>query len=262
MLIFSIIVVSLNAAETMKPTIKSILDQTYTDFEVIVKDGGSTDGTLEKLPQDDRIKVHQEKDSSLYDAMNQATGYASGSYCIYMNCGDLFASADVLQKAADYLQKHPCDVLYGNYIRGSIVCKQAKNMTPFYLYRTPLCHQTIFFRTKLLQGIYKYDTRYKILADYNTELKMLKNGKMFRYIDLNVCRYLGGGISESKQGIEKKKAERKVIIRKNFSKDEQLIYGLKLFFTVPELRKLLYSEKSPQFIRKTYKKLVNIVNGR
>lgn len=262
MLAFSIIVVSLNAAETIESTIKSILDQSYSDFEVIVKDGGSTDGTLDKLPPDERIKIYQEKDTSLYDAMNQATGYAAGAYCIYMNCGDLFASKDVLQKAADYLKKNSCDVLYGNYIRGNIVCKQAKTMTPFYLYRTPLCHQTIFFRTKLLQGKYKYDTKYRILADYNTELKLLKNGKRFSYIDVNVCRYLGGGISESKQGVEKKKAERKVIIRRNFSKEEQLRYGIKLFLTFPELRKLLYSEKSPQFIRKTYKKLVNIVNGR
>lgn len=262
MLLFSIIVVSLNAAETIGGTIKSILDQTYTDYEIIVKDGGSTDGTLDKLPSGDRIKIYQEKDSGLYDAMNQATGYASGRYCIYMNCGDTFASPDVLEKVAGFLDTEKCDVLYGNYIRGTIVCKQAKTMTPFYLYRTPLCHQTIFFRTKLLQGKYRYDTRYKILADYNTELKLLKTGKTFRYINLCICRYLGGGVSESKKGIEKKEAERKIILKRYFSPRERTAYGIKLALTLPGLRKLLYSEKNPEFVRAVYKKLVNIVNGR
>ena len=106
---FSIVVVSLNSGERLKNTLQSILNQTFTDYEVIIKDGGSGDrsldflnseNVLEKNPQ---IRLIQEKDKSIYDGMNQGVTYVSGRYVQFLNCGDLFYDEKVLQNVAEYI---------------------------------------------------------------------------------------------------------------------------------------------------------------
>ena len=75
---FSIIVVALNAGEKLKETVDSVLNQTWQDYEIVVKDGGSKDGSVDALPEDERIKVYVEKDTGIYEAMNQAVAKAKG----------------------------------------------------------------------------------------------------------------------------------------------------------------------------------------
>ena len=109
---FSIVVVSLNSGERLKNTLQSILNQTFTDYEVIIKDGGSKDGSLDFLAKGVLLgkypKVHliQETDKSIYDGMNQAVTYVSGRYVQFLNCGDLFYDENVLQKTAEYIRKY------------------------------------------------------------------------------------------------------------------------------------------------------------
>ena len=93
---FSIITVCLNAGDDLILTIESALNQTYSDFEIIVKDGFSTDGSVEMIPKDDRIRLIQKKDNGIYDAMNQGIEVASGQYIIFMNAGDKFYNNKVL----------------------------------------------------------------------------------------------------------------------------------------------------------------------
>ena len=87
---FSIVVVCLNPGEKLAATINSILAQQYGNYEIIIKDGGSKDGSIEKLPADSRIRLFSEKDSGIYDAMNQALSRINGQYVLFLNCGDLF----------------------------------------------------------------------------------------------------------------------------------------------------------------------------
>ena len=75
---FSVITVCYNPGQALLDTVEKILEQTCTDFEIIVKDGLSTDGSVEKLPADPRIKVIRSKDAGIYDAMNQAVEASSG----------------------------------------------------------------------------------------------------------------------------------------------------------------------------------------
>ena len=88
MIQFSIITVCLNAGQGLLDTVARTLSQTYENFEIIVKDGGSEDGSLEKLPMDARIRVVTRQDTGIYDAMNQGIAEARGDYLIFMNCGD------------------------------------------------------------------------------------------------------------------------------------------------------------------------------
>ena len=138
---FSIIVVSLNAGERLKHTVESILGQSCEDYEVIIKDGGSTDGSLDFLPKDhcshstiekgtiddeldqekkrvkpaeqekikaadyERIKLITKKDQGIYDAMNQALEEAVGEYYLFLNCGDYFYDLKVLEKTKREIER-------------------------------------------------------------------------------------------------------------------------------------------------------------
>jgi len=82
---FSIIVVSLNAEKTIGITLNSILEQTCTDYEIVIKDGKSKDNTLGMIPENEKIRIYSESDRSVYDAMNQALDYAKGKFIIFMN---------------------------------------------------------------------------------------------------------------------------------------------------------------------------------
>ena len=114
---FSIIVVCLNAGEKLHKTIDSILQQTEQDYEIVVKDGGSSDNSLQQLPADERIHIYEEKDTGIYDAMNQAIRHAVGKYVFFLNCGDYFYDASVLGQVKAQIQeagKSEKAIFYGN----------------------------------------------------------------------------------------------------------------------------------------------------
>lgn len=100
---FSVIVVCYNAGGKLKDTVENILFQTCGDYEIIVKDGGSEDGSVQALPQDARIRVFAEKDQGIYDAMNRAAAKAQGRFVIFMNCGDSFHSKETLENVKTFI---------------------------------------------------------------------------------------------------------------------------------------------------------------
>ena len=112
---FSIIVVCLNAGDKLRETIDSIRSQTEQDYEVIVKDGGSTDEITLKY-FDDELKnlalYHshqfcfvQKKDAGIYDAMNQAISHVQGDYIFFLNCGDVFYDKNVLKRVRERIEQ-------------------------------------------------------------------------------------------------------------------------------------------------------------
>lgn len=255
---FSVIVVSLNAGSLIGSTVKSALSQTCVDYEIIVKDGKSTDDTLKYVPEDSRIKVFSEPDKSLYDAMNQAISYSSGRYLIFMNCGDTFASDTVLEDVRKAVKDGDYGMIYGDYKRDGIIKKQPLTLTRFNMYRTILCHQSVFFNGRILRDKKKYDTRYKILADYDLEQDMAKTSS-YIHVDTVVCDFLGGGISETKEGLKQKNKDRKDIIAAHYSVPRRMGYFVLWHLTFPLLRRKL-SESKNEKIRKGYQSLVNRVN--
>ena len=93
---FTIVTVAYNAGEKLLKTVEDTLKQTYEDFEIIVKDGGSSDRSLEPVRklESDKIKIFSGKDNGIYDAMNIAVKAATGDYVIFLNCCDRFYSKD------------------------------------------------------------------------------------------------------------------------------------------------------------------------
>lgn len=259
---FSVIVVAYNAEELIAPTVRSVLQQSFQDYEIIVKDACSTDKTLEKVPQDPRVRVYSTKDSGIYDGMNEAVRYATGKFCTFLNCGDTFYDSYVLEKI--YATAKDCapdnTILYGDCCRGAYYVKQPGKITPFYLYRTPLNHQSMFFGTELFAKYGEYDAELKIAADYEFTTRAYKAGVGFVYCPVTVCHYLGGGVSESKKGEQIKKRDYEKIYSKYYTSGERRKYDLMLALSMKKLRQRISSGNSPKFLKRLYRALVNAVN--
>lgn len=231
-LFFSIVVVSLNPGDKLFSTLQSILDQDYGNFEIIIKDGGSTDGSVQrlfgegterKIPADSRIRFFQEPDSGIYDGMNQAVQKIQGQYVLFLNCGDRFFNRSVLSEAASFIEKQEStEVVRGrSYIFYGDQFNQQQNspvhsapvMNDFTCYRNVPCHQVCFYDAQLFaqRG---YDTDYRVRADYEHFLYCIydQNARAV-YMPVTVAFYEGGGFSETKENRKRSALEHKVITR-------------------------------------------------
>lgn len=104
--LFSIITITFNAAGTLPATLKSVERQTFTDYEYLIVDGASTDGTVAIAQHSAAVSsVTSEPDKGLYDAMNKGLRKARGCYLVFLNAGDAFHEPDTLQKIADSIEK-------------------------------------------------------------------------------------------------------------------------------------------------------------
>ena len=114
----SIITINYNNARGLERTIKSVICQTFTNYEYIIVDGGSTDGSLEVINKyaDHISKWVSEPDEGIYNAMNKGTRMASGEYFNYMNSGDCFCDAHVLEDNGDIGLYNPC-FFCGNFFQ-------------------------------------------------------------------------------------------------------------------------------------------------
>lgn len=259
---FSVITVSYNAEKTIKDTIESTLNQVYFDFEIIVKDGLSNDETISVIPKDSRINLVESKDQGIYDAMNQAINASQGEYLVFMNCGDKFANDKVLQHVDAFISRNPnTDIIYGNYFVGGEIYRQPEQLSNFYLYRTPLCHQSMIIRRKLFYKIGFYNTEYRILADYEFTQRAWWSKNIFEHVDIPICSYLGGGVSETEEGIKQKEIERRKILINFYPTKIRLKYDLILMASQRRLRIWLMNGNGPDWLRKLYRKVSNYMNS-
>lgn len=264
---FSIVVVCLNAGEKLLPTVQSVLDQRYGNYEIIVKDGGSTDGCLEKLPADSRIKVVTKKDQGIYDGMNQALSYVTGQYVLFLNCGDHFHDGQVLEKMAEEIgrrrgslggrknfteeekglaYKERERIFYGNQYRldTKSVIYSAPEVNDFTCYRNVPCHQVCFYDARLFEKR-GYDTKYKVRADYEHFLYCIYERKAEAvYTELLVADYEGGGFSETKENRRISDQEHAEITKRYLGREKALRYKAVMLLTLQPLRtRLAESER-------------------
>lgn len=198
--VFSIITVCRNNIEGLKATYQSIRTQSYRDYEWIVIDGASTDGTrsfLELLPPDG-CRWISEPDRGLYDAMNKGIVMAAGRYLFFLNGGDRFASSDVLKKVGQEAEKGP-DFIYGDSIErfanGRLLYKKARNSA--YLWYGMFTHHQAMFYKKETVGDTRYRLEYKLAADYAFTSEFLKDAQEVVYLPFSICLFEGGGATST-----------------------------------------------------------------
>ncbi len=252
---FSIITVCLNPGEKLNATLDSVLRQSCRDAEVILKDGGSVDGSVTKWqkehaadPDAGRVRVFVEKDTGIYDAMNQAAARAEGEFLLFLNCGDVFPDGKVLERTRKVLEEEQAAgtdmerlVLYGDTCSGKnhVTIASAPAITGFTCYRNIPCHQSCFYSAALCRGK-PYDLRYKIRADYDHFLWCFYKSKArMRHMNFPVASYEGGGYSESRENRERDKQEHRRITAAYMGKLELLKYRAVMAVTLAPLRRAL-----------------------
>ena len=256
---FSIIVVCYNAGEKLHRTIESIRRQTETDYEIIVQDGLSTDGSVEKLISGEDLKIFRERDEGIYDAMNRAVSRASGAYLFFLNCGDYLEDETVLARVRHHIEidsggqekhsasgpAHQPSIFYGNIrerATGAAVMSNPR-IDEFACYRNVPCHQACFYDRRLLakRG---FHTCYRVRADYEHFLWCYYRAHAsMRYMPVTVVSYEGGGFSETEENRRRSAAEHRHIVRKYMSAQQIVTYQLILFCTLAPLRTYLASNK-------------------
>lgn len=246
---FSIVVVSLNPGERLEKTLDSIVKQTYTDYEIVLKDGGSTDGSLSGLLEKGyfenkkHIKIVQEKDKSIYDGMNQAVTKVSGRYVQFLNCGDYFYSDKVLEEVAEFITQESDvkKIYYGNQynqVQDTIVYS-APRINDFTCYRNVPCHQVCFYDYRLFEKR-SYELKYKVRADYEHFLySIYEEGAQGISVPVIVASYEGGGFSETKENRKRSAAEHKEITVKYLGKAKVFKYRMIMWLTLAPLRTMI-----------------------
>ena len=211
----SIITICKNEKYTIDKTIKSVLDQSYSNIEYIIVDGGSNDGTDKIIESynDEVDIVISEPDKGIYDAMNKGGTRAIGDYLLFLNGGDYLANKYVLDKVSTY--GFDKDIIYG-YMQspaGKLI-KQLKDVKlSKYLEQYTLPHQATFIRRGIFEKLGGYNDKFIIAGDYEFFVRgILKYSATNKYIPELITIFNSHGIAKRKPNITAK--EKKVVQRK------------------------------------------------
>lgn len=197
----TIITVVLNNYQGLRKTINSVLSQSYKNVEYIIIDGGSTDETKNLLIEyKEKINFTlSEPDNGIYDAMNKGIKHSSGEWINFMNAGDVFFNDDTIKSVVENIDSN-YDLVYGhaNLVRknGSMDLQKASDNLDKIWKRMQFCHNSLFAKSTCLKE-HMFNTSYSIAADCEFVVWCFKNNKTFKYINLIICNYQTGGISET-----------------------------------------------------------------
>lgn len=223
----SIITVVWNNNKTIKHAIDSVLSQSYKNIEYIVVDGASTDGTLEKvLSYGNRIsKCISEKDNGIYDGLNKGINLATGDIVAFLHSDDIYADNRVVEKIVkEFDLDNKLDGMYGDLVYTS---KEDTNKILRYWkskkYNSTMlkdgwmpAHPTLFLKKDVYERYGKFDLTFKISADYDFMLRILKSGIRVKYIPKVLYKMrVGGESNKSLRNIVQKSKEDINAIKKN-----------------------------------------------
>jgi glycosyltransferase involved in cell wall biosynthesis len=220
----SIITITYNAEQFLERTIQSILAQTDQDFEYIIIDGKSKDGTLQ-IAEKYKNRVNQlisEPDKGLYDAMNKGLKTATGDFVWFMNAGDEINDKETVSRIAQSVTEQT-DVLYADTYfvnnEGKIEGLRSE-ITPHRLPKNLtwqdmklgmlVCHQA-FIARKSIAPLFMENN---LSADIDWEIECLKRAREVTYLDFVVAKYLIGGISNKQ--LKRSLLDRYEVLKKHF----------------------------------------------
>lgn len=218
----AIITINFNDKKGLLKTFESIKIQTWKEFEYIVIDGGSTDGSKEIIEENPQISYWiSEKDTGVYNALNKGVKAAKADYLIFMNSGDTFYDQNVLQNIEYYFEKG-IGVLYGNsaYYKNDVFIRSEippNNLSFNFFFNFSLNHQATFIKRELFEKHFYYNESYKICADWEffTYVLCAKN-ESYLYINQYICNYDLSGISADPNNKSLYESEREQTLKKYF----------------------------------------------
>ncbi|MDO4261035.1 MAG: glycosyltransferase family 2 protein [Eubacteriales bacterium] len=202
--VLSVVTVCYEAKEALSRTMESLLSQTWTKFEYVVADGGSSDGSAacleEAVPRFAEkgisLRYVSEPDRGIYDAMNKGARLAEGRWLLFLNAGDLLAGPETLERF--FSVPSDAQILYGDTLcvyQGHTRLYPALSLDRL-PYEMAFCHQSAFVSRKLMLSM-PYDVGYRVCADHHFFLRARLSGATFEYRPLPVSVYEIAGFSDT-----------------------------------------------------------------
>lgn len=254
--LMSIITINQNNVEGLKKTLPSVFEQSFREFEYIVIDGGSTDGSKEFIEShSDKIDYWvSEQDFGIYNAMNKGIRVANGKYLLFLNSGDWLYENVVLDKVADKLTD--CDVLYGNMMKvfpdGKKHLDKGVNGNEI-TFKTfaegTINHSSSLIKRELFIKYGFYDENLKIVSDWKFFLITLGlNNAVIKYVDYTFSYFDMTGISNS--NIELRNRERLKVLQ------EEIPFPIYAdYLKLKNLETILNSNRIRKFMKTDNKKI-------
>jgi len=240
----SVIIACKNEKDTISQTLDSILSQTYGDFEIVVVDGNSTDGTLDILASyDEKIRLILGQEKGIYPAMNEGIGAVTGEILYFLNANDFLFSNDVFEKVIKAFSDNDCDIIYGDTnfqtknedgtLKNTYISHKNFYSKFVWAYRN-INHQSTFYKKWLFDKYGKYNGNdFKILADveFTTHVVTQKEVKHL-YLPILVANYNAEGVSsyENPQNILRAREEKELIAKKYLNFEHNLFMIYNIFF--------------------------------
>lgn len=201
-MVLTVITINLNDRQGLKNTMESVVSQSFKDFEWIIIDGGSVDGSKELIQEyDDYVDLwRSEPDKGIYDAMNKGIGYATGRYLLFLNSGDVFAAADCLQNVVGQLKDKDFYVGYELSEKGRRGIKSTRKLyIDYFLTTDSLPHQATFIKRETLIKYGLYNPDMTIVSDWWFCFQALVTGDAaIEIIDADICCHDLQGISHTR----------------------------------------------------------------
>jgi glycosyltransferase involved in cell wall biosynthesis len=199
---FTIITPTYNSAKDIEKCLRSVADQGFESKEHLIIDSASTDGTQgivqtykEQYPH---VRMISEKDSSIYDAMNRGVALAQGEWVIFLGSDDELYDSSVLEDISEFLAEDT-DLLYGDVWLKGVLKRYGGRFSLLRLRMMNICQQSIFYRRSIFESVGAFDTRFKVSADWDFNLRCFKNSEIKkRHIDRLIARYALTGHSAGK----------------------------------------------------------------
>lgn len=247
----SIITVTYNSANTLAMAIESVLRQTYPGIEYIVKDGGSTDKTIDVIKEYEpkfhgRMKWVSAKDKGIYDGMNKGIEMATGDLVGILNSDDFFTTSDVVSKVVENIKEKNVDAIYGDihFVRDSNLQKcvryySSKLFSPFWLrFGFMPAHPSFYVKRGILIEAGLYKIKYKLGADFEMMVRLFhKYHISYYYLQKDFVTMRTGGAStrdiNSRRILLKEDVQ---ACRENGIRTNRLLILLKYLYKILEYR--------------------------
>ena len=219
----SIITINYNDAAGLERTLKSVQEQTTQDFEHIIIDGNSNDGSKELIERtkDNYSYMISEPDHGVYDAMNKGIAQATGNYILFLNSGDTLYKNYIISKVQSYLDNTTA-IVYGDLSiigedRPDFIHHYPRELDFNFFKRTSLGHPATFIKKELFDLYGNYRTDLPIASDWEFFLKTICIEKVsYKKMNVIVSNFYEGGISTTANNIENHKGEIKKVLLEHY----------------------------------------------
>lgn len=266
---FTIIIPTYNSSSTIKSAVNSIVQQTFSDLEILIIDNVSSDNTLElvRAYNDPRIKIISEIDRGIYDAMNKGIALSKGKWLYFLGSDDWLIDKYVLENIGAVILKEEPDAVYGNVFSDGLGGIYDGFFDVEKILHKNISHQALFLKRTLVNTLGIFDIRYKACADWEYNFRwFFKKGVKKIYTATLVAHFCYGGLSSTFRDdyfFDRKtilylfygKAQLKTIRRLRLAVSEikkhllakRFLLAVRIFFKIPQLLILpRWKEDQPQ----------------